>query len=139
MHFISRKKRRAPAVIIIALIDVLIVVLIFLIVSTTFKPRQPAVNIALPEAKQSIAAGATENAIVLTITREGTLFWGDRPLTADRLEAELKSAVQTNPETSLAIRADKEAAFGRIVAVMDAAKAANLRSVSAFIVDGASP
>ena len=41
MQFRANKKRSAPSVIIVSLIDVLMVVLIFLVVSTTFKERVP--------------------------------------------------------------------------------------------------
>ena len=45
MKFSVRKRRTAPAVIIVALIDVLVVLLIFLMVTTTFK-QQPLLKLA---------------------------------------------------------------------------------------------
>jgi len=51
MRFLVRKRRTAPAVIIVALIDVLIVLVIFLLVTTTFK-QQPAMHLTLPESTQ---------------------------------------------------------------------------------------
>ena len=48
MNFRPRKKRSTPGVIIVSLIDVLMVVLIFLVVTTTFKDRLPAVDLSLP-------------------------------------------------------------------------------------------
>ena len=51
MQFRARHRRSAPSVIIISLIDVLMVVLIFLVVSTTFKDRLPAIDLALPDSR----------------------------------------------------------------------------------------
>lgn len=134
MQFTSRKRRHAPAVIIIALIDVLIVVLIFLMVTTTFK-KQPAVKLVLPDSKQS-KAGASENSLVVTIPNKGSLSLGTEPITVDKLQEKLIEAVRKNPETSLSIRADTDAPFGQVIKVMDAAKAANIKVVSAFTKGG---
>ena len=60
MKFLVHKRRTAPAIIIVALIDVLIVLLIFLICTTTFK-QQPALRLALPESSTALKSGANEN------------------------------------------------------------------------------
>jgi biopolymer transport protein ExbD len=46
------KKRRAPSIIIVSLIDILAILLIFFIVTTTFKKDQPQLKIALPELRR---------------------------------------------------------------------------------------
>lgn len=130
MQFTTRKRRQAPAVIIISLIDVLIVVLIFLMVTTTFK-QQPAVKLVLPESKQR-KSGASENALVVTIPTKGPISLQTTPVTIEELQKRLTEAASKNPETSLSIRADTDAPFGQIIKVMDAAKAANIKVVSAF-------
>jgi len=134
MQFTSRKRRHAPSVIIIALIDVLIVVLIFLMVTTTFK-KQPAVKLVLPDSKQS-KPGVSENSLVVTIPPKGSLILDKAPITVDKLQEKLIEAVRKNPEISLSISADKDAPFGQVIKVMDAAKAANIKVVSAFTKGG---
>ncbi|HYG22777.1 MAG TPA: biopolymer transporter ExbD [Verrucomicrobiae bacterium] len=134
MHFYVRKRRGAPAVIIVALIDVLIVMLIFLMVTTTFK-QQPALKLALPESSQAQKEGASETApLMVSIDAKGALRWGldSTPVTETRLKEELVKAVATNPDQRLALSADQAAPFGQIVKVMDAAKEANVKIVSAF-------
>ena len=134
MHFHVRKRRQTPAVIIVALIDVLIVLLIFLMVTTTFK-QQPSLRLALPESNQAQKSGANENApLVVSIDAQGNLRFGPeaRPVTADQLSAELVLKASMNPELKLALSADKGAPFGQIVKVMDAAKAAKIKTVNAF-------
>jgi biopolymer transport protein ExbD len=130
MQFIERRRRATPTVIIISLIDVLIVVLIFLMVTTTFK-QQPAVALALPESKQA-KAGANENALVVTVSRQGPLYFKTEPVTFETLQQRLAQAVRDNPQATLAIRADTDAPWGQVVKVMDAAKSANIRVASAF-------
>lgn len=137
MQFATRKRRGTPAVIIVSLIDVLIVVLIFLMVTTTFK-QQPALKLALPESNQQ-KTGATADAIIVTIPKTGPLYYKTDPVTFETLEQRLKAAAAANPEMTLAIRADTDAPWGQVVKVRDAAKAANIKNVSASVRNGATP
>lgn len=141
MRFYPRKRRSPPAIIIVALIDVLIVLLIFLMVTTTFK-QQSAMKLALPESSQGEKTGASEDApLVVSINKEGLLQLGaDKlALTAENLRTELMARTGKNPDLRLAINADKEAPFGQIVKVMDAAKDAKVKTVSAYTKEAAKP
>jgi biopolymer transport protein ExbD len=130
MQFAPRKHRRPPSIIIVSLIDVLIVVLIFLMVTTTFK-KQPSLPLALPESNQPKQPGANENTLNVTIYAKPPIFFDEKPVTMEKLQELLIDAVKKNPKAVLKINADKEAPFGQIVKVMDAAKAANIKAVSA--------
>jgi biopolymer transport protein ExbD len=141
MHFHVRKRRQTPAVIIVALIDVLIVLLIFLMVTTAFK-QQPALRLALPESSQAQKSGASETApIIVSIDPKGVLRWGveSLPVTEERLKTELLASAAKNPDLRLAISADKDAPFGQIIKVMDAAKEAKIKMVNAFTKESAKP
>ena len=139
MRFFIRKRRSTPTIIIVALIDVLIVLLIFLMVTTTFK-QQSALKLALPESSQSEKAGASEDApLIVSIDPKGDLRLGQEalPITVDGLKSELIARATKNPELKLAINADKDAPFGKIVKVMDAAKDAKIKAVNAFTKEAA--
>ena len=141
MRFYIRKRRQAPAIISVALIDILIVLLIFLMVTTTFK-QQPALKLALPESSQAQRTGAQESPpLVVSIDPKGNLRLGAdaRPVTAERLKVELVSAALKTPDLKLAISADKMAPFGQIVKVMDASKEAKIKIVNAFTKDETKP
>jgi|SRR5438477_9811060 len=133
MLFTVRKRRQPPTIIIISLIDVLIVLLIFLMVTTTFK-QQPALKLALPESKQTAKPGAMENNVVITIAKEAPyLYLGQRAVTLEKLEEELKASAAKNPQVTVSIRADTAAPVGQLVKVMDAAKSAGIKAaVSMF-------
>lgn len=141
MRFFNRKRRQPPAIIIVALIDILIVLLIFLMVTTTFK-QQPALKLALPESSQALKSGAHENApLVVTIEATGTLRLGADalPVTADALKDKLVAAVAATPDLKMAISADTKAPFGQVVKVMDAAKEAKIKYISAFTKEPGKP
>jgi biopolymer transport protein ExbD len=142
MRFLQRKRHQPPAVIIVALIDVLIVVLIFLMVTTTFKKPLAALKLALPESSQAVKPGAAENPpLVVVIEETGGLRLGQdaTPVTYEALKSELKDAAAKNPELKLSLDADKKAPFGVIVKVMDAAKEARIKYVSAFTKESPAP
>ncbi len=133
MQFTSHKRRRNPSVIIVSLIDVLLVVMIFLMVTTTFKKPQPALKLALPESRQAQPGAADTKPLVITIATNAPYFYlSETPVTIERLQKELLAAVKLDPQVKVAIRADKKSPFGEVVKVIDAAKVAQVGSISAF-------
>jgi biopolymer transport protein ExbD len=134
MQFATRKKRQTPTIIIVSLIDVLIVVLIFLMATTTFK-QLPPIKLALPESKQP-KTGSTDNALIVTISKDGVFYLKTDPMTLETLQQRLLEAARLNPQTVLAIRADTETPLGKVVKVWDAAKAANIKATSIFTRSG---
>ena len=145
MKFLVRKRRTAPAVIIVALIDVLIVLVIFLLVTTTFK-QQPTFKLALPDSTKALKEGAGENPpLIVSIDAGGKLQFGANNLwvTQDQLRSQLLEAVKnaraSGQEAKLAVRADKNAPWGKVVTVMDLAKEANIKILSAFTKDAGKP
>ena len=139
MRFRVRKRRTAPAVIIVALIDVLIVLVIFLLVTTTFK-QQSALKLALPESSQAKKAGANENPpLVVSIDAQGIYYLDKLPKTFEQLQGELMSHAAKDPKLVLAINADEKAPWGKIVKVRDAAAKANIKSLVAFTKETAKP
>jgi biopolymer transport protein ExbD len=125
------RKRRAPLIIIVSLVDILIILLIFFVVSTTFKKDQPEVQINLPESKTAQKQpGELEHAIV-SIDQNDEVKLDGHAITVD----ELQGAVNGLPEarkSALALQADKKASFGTIIKVMDALKLAGVRNLPAF-------
>ncbi len=141
MRFLIRKRRTAPAVFIVALIDVLIVLVIFLLVTTTFK-QQPSLRLQLPDSTQARKNGANENPpLVVSIESNGIVRLGPdaRAVTVDQLQSQLASQAAKNPNLKLAVRADKSAPWGQMVKVMDAAHAANITNMSAFTKEAGKP
>src|SRR6266576_111050 len=110
MRFHFHKRRQAPAVIIVALIDVLIVLVIFLLVTTTFK-QQPALKLALPESTSALKSGADENPPLLSIEAGGAYRYGPNAdvILPEDLRSRLLLAAEkgraSGQEVKLAVRA----------------------------------
>ena len=134
MRFVTQKRKRTPSVIIVSLIDVLLVVLIFLMVTTTAKTREPALKLSLPESKQAKPGATTEAKpfVVSVATNFPYFFVENRPLTIDQLQKDLIAAAQKDPQVKVAIKADKRSPVGEFIKVIDAAKVAQVGSISAI-------
>lgn len=125
------RKRRAPSIIIVSLVDILTILLIFFVVSTTFKRDQPQVQISLPESKTATSAPAELEHAILTVSENDEIKLDGQTMAVEDLESAVRNLSETR-RTSLALQADKKASFGIIVKVMDALKLAGVKNLPAF-------
>ena len=130
MNFIVRK-RRAPTIIIVSLVDILIILLIFFVVSTTFKKDQPEVQINLPESKTATKQPSELEHAIVSIDQNDEIKLDGRTVGVDDLEGAVRNLPESRKST-LALQADKKASFGTIIKVMDALKLAGVRNLPAF-------
>jgi biopolymer transport protein ExbD len=132
MQFYTRKRRHL-FVNVVSLIDILAILLIFFIVTTTFRKKQPQLQINLPEstAAETAPAPSTEP-IVLRVKSGDEISLDDKPVALDQLRAAIQSARDAEPQRGLALQADREAAFGVVVKVLDALKQAGIQDVPSF-------
>jgi biopolymer transport protein ExbD len=133
MNFYT-KRRRTPQVIIVSLIDIFAILLIFVLVSTNFRKAQPSVTIRLPESKATTVSQPKREPLVLTISKESQLFMDDKIVAVENLAPLLKELVKRDPDTTLALNADKDAPFGTILKVLDGLKDSGIKgSLTAFM------
>ncbi len=134
--FEPAKTHRAPAIRLINLVDVLFILLIFFIATTTFRVATPAaVKLALPEAKTAEQIGREKvERLVITVAPDETIYLDRNPISLDALEAELRSAKSKNPAVQVQFSADKTVSYGTVIAIVDAARAAGIRDLTAFTV-----
>ncbi len=87
----------------------------------------------MPESAQGHKSGASENPpYVVSIDTNGVYFVEKMPITFDQLTDKLKAAAVKNPKLVLAINADENAPWGKVVKIRDAAAAAGIKSLVAF-------
>ncbi len=114
-----------------SLIDIIFLLLIFFVVTSTFV-EHPNIKLELPSASHA-ETGKFEG-LTLTITREGRLFLGMQPIGITELEAVLRSKVTVTGDAVLVLRADREVPYGIVVAVMDVARGAGLKRITALTI-----
>ncbi|HVF70997.1 MAG TPA: biopolymer transporter ExbD [Chthoniobacterales bacterium] len=128
---IAVRKRRAPSIIIVSLVDILTILLIFFVVSTTFKRDQPEVQINLPDSKTSSKSSSELEHAVVSVNAEDEIRLDGAVVPVETLEESVRNLPATR-RASLALQADKKASFGTIIKVMDALKLAGVKNLPAF-------
>jgi len=131
----SVRKRRAPSIIIVSLVDILTILLIFFVVSTTFKKDQPEVQINLPDSKTATSAPAELDHALVSVNQDDEVKLDGKTIAVEELEAAVRNLSPTQ-KSSLALQADKKASFGTIIKVMDALKLAGVKNLPAFTHEG---
>jgi len=132
---IAVRKRRAPSIIIVSLVDILTILLIFFVVSTTFKRDQPAVQINLPDSKTSTKASSEQEHAVVSVNENDEVRLDGQIINVEELEAAVRNLPPTR-RAVLALQADKKSSFGIIIKVMDALKLAGVKNLPAFTREG---
>lgn len=125
-----------PRIRIINLVDILFVLLLFFIATTTFRfaAKEPtAVKLSLPEAKTAEQIGKKQaNQIRITVAADGAVYLDKERIALPGLETALREAKEKHPNLLLEFAADKDVNYGTVVAVVDAARAAGIRDITAF-------
>ncbi len=125
-----------PRIRIINLVDILFVLLLFFIATTTFRlaTKEPtAVKLSLPEAKTAEEVGKQKtNQLRITVAPNGEIYLDQQRIGLPGLEKSLREAKEKNPDLVLEFSADKSVSYGTVVAVVDSARAAGIRNITAF-------
>src|SRR5207302_9622486 len=103
MNFAVRK-RRAPLIIIVSLVDILIILLIFFVVSTSFKKDQPEVQINLPDSKTAQKRPSELEHAIVSIDQDDGIKLDGRAIGAEQLEDAVRNLPESRKST-LALQA----------------------------------
>jgi len=114
------------------MIDMIFQLLIFFLLTSFL--ILPAVNVALPRSRSPEAT--PPSALTLTVRRDGSLLLAGEAVRAEDLPSLLSAALAGRTEPTLIIQADRSVAFGRVIEVMEAARAGGAREIS-FLVERA--
>jgi biopolymer transport protein TolR len=105
------------------LVDVMLVLLIIFMVTAPM--LQQGLDVDLPVAS-SAPQPSEENAIVLTVKRDGLIYLNQTAYTLDALGPKLQAIYVNRTGKDLYLRADAAVPYGVVVQVMDTAKQAGI-------------
>ncbi len=101
------------------MVDVVLVLLVIMMVSATYIVSQ-SLKVELPKSASSDEAVPTVSQV--TITKEGTYAFNQKPVNEGELIEQLRASKASNPEVNLVITADAAAQHGMVVHVIDLSK-----------------
>lgn len=126
-RFMTRGRRFPPSIEPAAMVDVVLLVLLFFMLSSSYVTR-PGVEIRLPVSEQP--GGFQMNAMVVTLTRNGLVFFNDQRTTLEALPQALARARVENPDLPLVIEADESVTVAVQMQVVGQANRAGILEIA---------
>jgi len=125
----SRNSRRAEVVIdITSLVDIVFQLVIFFVLTTTFVSN-PGIEVDLPRAKSHEIQHKTEE-VVVALTADGKIILHGKSINLEQLADIFDATAAQSKATMVILQADQDVAHGRVVEVMDLAKAKGLEKLA---------
>jgi biopolymer transport protein TolR len=107
---------------IIPLVDVVLVLLLIFMLTAPMMYRGIDVNLPKASAKPT----AVEERMVLTVTKDRTLFLNDKAIPPASLDTHLASAFRDRKDKTLYLKADAGLPYGAVVETMDRVRRAGI-------------
>jgi biopolymer transport protein ExbD/biopolymer transport protein TolR len=105
------------------MVDVMLVLLVIFMVVTPMLQKGVSVELAKTDNPQSMADADKEDALLIAVMRDGTIYFGSDKVTPDQLTVKVKDRLSTKADKRVFIKADARAKYGSVVEVVD-----NIRS-----------
>ena len=107
---------------IVPLVDVVLVLLLIFMLTAPMMYRGIDVNLPRAAAKPT----AVEERLVLTVTKERTLFLNDKRIAPGGLEGSLREAFRNRTDKTLYLKADAGLSYGAVIEAMDMVRRAGI-------------
>jgi len=107
---------------IIPLVDVVLVLLLIFMLTAPMMYRGIDVNLPRAAAKPT----AVEERLVLTLTKDRTLYLNDKRIAPGTLDTSLRAAFASRTDKTLYLKADSGLAYGAVIETMDQVRRAGI-------------
>ena len=115
------------------MLDVVFIMLIFFIVTATFI-KQPGTDVLRPEAETRVKKPTVS--VLVAVNAAGEIWVDKKRVEPAALGAIIERLHTENPKGGLVVQADREAKYGKLKAVLDAARGVGLTEVAVSTLDG---
>jgi biopolymer transport protein TolR len=108
------------------MVDVMLVLLIIFMVVTPMLQKGVSVDLAKVNNPTPMDDADKEDALLVSITRDGHVYFGSETITIDALTTKVKDRLANKPDKRVYVKADMRARYGGVVEVVDAVRAAGV-------------
>jgi biopolymer transport protein ExbD len=123
-------KPKAPDVMaspnVIPMADIMLVLLIIFMVVTPMLQKGVSVEMAKVENPQDMPDADKDDAIIVAITRDGSLYVGSTKVGLDELSSKVKDQLANRIDKTVFLRSDSRAKYGEVVKAVDEVRAAGV-------------
>jgi biopolymer transport protein ExbD len=109
------------------LVDIMLVLLIIMMIVAPL--LQKGVDVKLPTASNTTDKPETQDQTVVAVTADGRLHLQSREVAEQDLPQRVTELLETKKERIVLIKADEDAAYGRVMAAMDALRKAQVEDM----------
>ena len=128
MKLRNLRLERQPKLMIIPMIDIIFFLLVYFMMSTLYMVEQRTLPVNLPQA--ATAQSDLQKNVAITVARDGLLYIEQERIPPELFKARIKAQLARQADTAFVLRADKQAEYGRVVAVLDELKALGVKKVA---------
>ncbi len=108
------------------MVDVMLVLLIIFMVVTPMLQHGRSVDLAKTDSPTPMADADKEDALLVAVQRDGTIFFGTDQITPDKLTTLLKDKLANRVDKRVFIKADARARYGAVTDVVDNVRSAGV-------------
>jgi biopolymer transport protein TolR len=108
------------------LVDVMLVLLVIFMVTAPI--IQQGVQVNLPQAKAGAIPG-TEDVLVVTVAKNGTIYLNDNAMSFDELGSKLRAIRNNQADKQVYVRADQDVRYGLVMRTIAELKQAGIERV----------
>jgi biopolymer transport protein ExbD len=123
-------KPKAPDVMaspnVIPMADIMLVLLIIFMVVTPMLQKGVSVEMAKVENPQDMQDADKDDAIIVAITRDGSMYVGSTKVGLDELSSKVKDQLANRIDKTVFLRSDARAKYGEVVKAVDEVRAAGV-------------
>jgi biopolymer transport protein ExbD len=126
-------KPKAPAIMaapnVIPMADIMLVLLIIFMVVTPLLSKGVSVDMARVPNPIDLPDADKDDAILVAVTRDGTIYLGSTKVGLEDLQTHVKDALANRVDKTVFVRSDARAKFGQVKAAVDEVRAAGVDNV----------
>src|SRR6516162_6685538 len=108
------------------MVDVMLVLLIIFMVVTPMLQKGISVDMAKVNNPEQMPDADKEDALLVSITRNGEVFFGSEKISVDNLTSKVKDRLANKADKRVYVKSDMRARFGSVVQVVDSVRAAGV-------------
>lgn len=125
---LPRQEVKKGRIEIIPMIDAIFFLLVYFIMTSLSLTQMESHGVQLPESR-SVAGTKPQDKLVVTVTRDGSLFLDRDPVGEGEIRARVAERVNADPEIAVVLNGDKNGDVGKFLRVFDLVKQADARNV----------
>ncbi|HTP69252.1 MAG TPA: biopolymer transporter ExbD [Dongiaceae bacterium] len=114
---------------VIPMADIMLVLLIIFMVVTPMLQKTHQVDLARVSDPREMKDADRDDAIIVAVTRDGTLFLGNTKISKEDITGQVKDQIANKLDKTVYVKSDARAKYGDVVAVVDEIRSAGVDSL----------